>query len=433
MTIDELLLQMHDLILIGLNHKTASVELREKLYFRQEEIQAILAELGKLYFKEVVLLSTCNRTELVGIPANEPVNDEPLINYLIEKKSAHDSISRNHFYVQRSGNAVHHLFEVASGIDSLLIGEDQIIGQVRDAYELAVQNGTVGQLLHHLFHSAFHTSKRAKTETKINDGAVSVSYAAVELAEKIFDDLSKKRAMLIGAGETAELSAKNLAEQGINDIIIANRTIEKAEKLALEFKGKAIPLEMISEKLHEVDIVISSISVSEYVLNLAQVKKSMALRSSKPLLIVDIGVPRNIDPNVKNIDNVFLEDMDSLEIISKQNRQRRLSEIPKVQKIISEELHAFQHWYQSLEVTPTIKLLRDKFEAVRTMEIEKYQHRFSGKEIEHIDAVTKAIINKLLHTPTVNMKEHTNGLANIDKATLSTIVHHLFSLDKKET
>jgi glutamyl-tRNA reductase len=422
--------QMFDIVLIGLNHKTASVEIREKLYYTLDEARPILPELIHQFLKEGVLLSTCNRTEVIGIVDSENEKPSSIINYLVEHKSAQDTISEKHFYTQHSFEAVRHIFEVAAGIDSLLIGEDQILKQVKEAYELAVEKETAGTVMHHLFHTALRVGKRARTETKINDGAVSVSYAAVELSEKIFADVSKKKALLIGAGETAELSAKNLFDRGVNEIVIANRTIEKAEKLANEFKGKAISLNAISEKLRDVDIVISSVNAPEFILTSAQVKKAMSQRSSKPLLIIDIGVPRNIEPSVKNIDNVFLEDMDSLELISHTNRERRVAEIPKVQKIIDEELREFIQWYQSLDITPTIKLLRDRFEEIRTNEIEKNKNKFSAGELEKIEIVTKSIVNKILHTPTINMKE-TNGQTNFDKSAMNSVVKHLFGLEKK--
>ncbi|MBM4166191.1 MAG: glutamyl-tRNA reductase [Ignavibacteria bacterium] len=421
---------MNELVLIGLNHKTASVEIREKLYYTLDEARPILPELVHQYLKEGVLLSTCNRTELVGVVETENEKPENIINYLIEHKSAQDTISNNHFYTQHSFEAVRHIFEVAAGIDSLLVGEDQILKQVKEAYELAVEKETAGTLMHHMFHSALRVGKRARTETKISDGAVSISYAAVELSEKIFADLSKKKALLIGAGETAELSAKNLFARGVTDITIANRTLEKAEKLASEFKGKAIPLEAITEKLRDVDIVISSINTPDFILTSQQIKKAMTLRSSKPLLIIDIGVPRNIEPSVREIENVFLDDMDSLELISHTNRERRIAEIPKVQKIIEEELRDFIQWYQSLDITPTIKMLRDRFEEIRTSEIEKNRNKLSSSELEKVDMVTKSIINKILHTPTVSMKE-INGQTNFDTRTMNMFVKHLFGLKKK--
>lgn len=420
-----------DLLLVGLNHKTASVEIREKIYYTLEEAEKILPEIVYLFLKEGVLLSTCNRTELYGVLKSEEIKPEQLIDFLISKKDATGLVNPSHFYIMRSYDAVRHLLEVASGIDSMLIGDVQILGQVKDAYEVAVKCGVVGTLLHEVFHTAFRTGKRAKSETSISEGAISVSYAAVELAEKIFADLSKKKGMLIGAGETAELTAKHLVSHGISELYIANRTIERAQKLAEQFNGKVIRLEEIPDKLAEVDIVISSVTVDNYILTFHQVKNAISKRGNKPILIIDIGVPRNVEPKIKDIENVFLEDIDSLESIAKANYERRLNEIPKVQQIIDEELKKLVKWYEAHQVAPTIKLLRDRFEEIRRLEIEKYKNKFSPEDFEKVDALTKSLINKLLHTPTVNIRESSNGKPESERIKFIQFVRELFGLEQK--
>ncbi len=420
-----------DLLLVGLNHKTASVEVREKLYYTAEETEKILPEISRSFLKEAVLLSTCNRTELYGILKSEEIKPEQLIDFLIDKKEAVGIVSPSHFYIMRSYDAVRHLLEVASGIDSMLIGDVQILGQVKDAYEIAVKCGVVGTLLHEVFHTAFRTGKRAKSETSISEGAVSISYAAVELAEKIFADLSKKKGMLIGAGETAELTAKHLVAHGISELYIANRTIERAQKLAEQFNGKVIKLEEIADKLTEVDIIISSVTVNNYILTFPQVKNALSKRGNKPILIIDIGVPRNVEPRIKDIENVFLEDIDSLESIAKANYERRLNEIPKVQRIIDEELKKLIKWYESHQVAPTIKLLRDRFEEIRQLELEKYRNKFSPEDFQKVDALTKSLVNKLLHVPTVNIRESSNGKPESEKIKFIQFVRELFGLEQK--
>lgn len=420
-----------DLLLVGLNHKTASVEVREKIYYTLEETEKILPEIVYLFLKEGVLLSTCNRTELYGVLKSEEIKPEQLIDFLISKKEATGFVDPSHFYIMRSYDAIRHLLEVASGIDSMLIGDVQILGQVKDAYEVAVKCGVVGTLSHEVFHTAFRTGKRAKSETSISEGAVSVSYAAVELAEKIFADLSKKKGMLIGAGETAELTAKHLVAHGISELYIANRTIERAQKLAEQFNGKVIKLEEIPDKLAEVDIVISSVTVDNYILTFHQVKNAISKRGNKPILIIDIGVPRNVEPKIKDIENVFLEDIDSLESIAKSNYERRLNEIPKVQQIIDEELKKLIKWYEAHQVAPTIKLLRDRFEEIRRLEIEKYKNKFSPEDFEKVDALTKSLINKLLHTPTVNIRESSNGKPESERIKFIQFVRELFGLEQK--
>ncbi|MCX7762732.1 MAG: glutamyl-tRNA reductase [Candidatus Kryptonium sp.] len=418
-----------DLLLVGLNHKTAGVEVREKLYYTLEETKEILPEIVHLFLKEGVLLSTCNRTELYGVLKSDEVKPEQIINFLISKKEAYQIVDYSHFYIMRSYDAVRHLLEVASGIDSMLIGDVQILGQVKDAYEVAVKCGVVGTLLHQVFHTAFRAGKRAKSETSISEGAVSISYAAVELAEKIFADLSKKKGMLIGAGETAELTAKHLSSHGMSELYIANRTIERAQKLAEQFNGKVITLEEITDKLSEVDIVVSSVAVSDYILTFSQVKNAMSKRGNRPILIIDIGVPRNVEPSVKEIENVFLEDIDSLESIAKANYERRLSEIPKVQRIIDEELKNFIKWYESYQVAPTIKLLRERFEEIRQLEIEKYRNKFSPEDFQKVDALTRSLVNKLLHTPTVSIRESSNGKPESERIKFIQFVRELFGLE----
>ncbi|MCS7228664.1 MAG: glutamyl-tRNA reductase [Candidatus Kryptonium sp.] len=418
-----------DLLLVGLNHKTAGVEVREKLYYTLEETKEILPEIVHLFLKEGVLLSTCNRTELYGVLKSDEVKPEQIVNFLISKKEAYQIVDYSHFYIMRSYDAVRHLLEVASGIDSMLIGDVQILGQVKDAYEVAVKCGVVGTLLHQVFHTAFRAGKRAKSETSISEGAVSISYAAVELAEKIFADLSKKKGMLIGAGETAELTAKHLSSHGMSELYIANRTIERAQKLAEQFNGKVITLEEITDKLSEVDIVVSSVAVSDYILTFSQVKNAMSKRGNRPILIIDIGVPRNVEPSVKEIENVFLEDIDSLESIAKANYERRLSEIPKVQRIIDEELKNFIKWYESYQVAPTIKLLRERFEEIRQIEIEKYRNKFSPEDFQKVDALTRSLVNKLLHTPTVSIRESSNGKPESERIKFIQFVRELFGLE----
>jgi glutamyl-tRNA reductase len=419
-----------DLLLVGLNHKTASVEVREKLYYTLDETKEVLPDLVQRFLKEGVLLSTCNRTELYGVLKDELVKPEDVIDYLIKRKDADGVVTRSHFYVMRSYDALRHLLEVSTGIDSMLIGDVQILGQVKDAYEVAVGCGVVGTLLHEVFHTAFRTGKRAKSETAISEGAVSVSYAAVELAEKIFANLSKKKAMLIGAGETAELTAKHLISRGMSEILIANRTFERAEKLAQQFNGVAIKLDEIENKLCEVDIVISSVTIDGYILSYEQVKSAMSRRQNKPILIIDIGVPRNIDPKVKEIENVFLEDIDSLESIARSNYERRLNEIPKVQRIIDEEMKNFIKWYEAHLVAPTIKLLREKFEEIRRSELEKYKNKFSPEDFQKVDALTKTLVNKLLHTPTVSIRESSNGKSDSERIKFIQFVRELFGLSQ---
>ena len=417
-----------ELLLVGLNHKSASVEVREKVYFARDDVGKTLPELVQQFLQEGVMISTCNRTELYGIPRNEEAPAEKIIEFLIEKKSAAQIIKPSHFFTLHDYEAARHLFEVASGIDSMLVGDVQILGQVKDAYETATACGVVGTILHQLFNKALKAGKKVKTDTGIGEGAVSVSYAAVEFAEKIFADLVTKKALLIGAGETAELTAKHLAGRGVTDLTIANRTLEKAEQLAKNFAGTAVGLDAIAEKLLEVDILVSSIGVSEYVLTREQIQSAMDHRVARPLLILDIGIPRNIDPAAREIENVFLEDMDSLAGVAKTNYEKRVSEIPKVQEIIDRELKALMDYYDSLYITPTIKLLREQFDNIRQTELERYKNKFSSEDFQKVDTITRTIMNRMLHTPTMNIRQ-INGKAEFESTKMVQFVKYLFGLE----
>src|SRR3972149_4119546 len=336
-----------NIFVIGVNHKTCSVAVRESIFFKTDEISIFLPVLIQEFLDEAVILSTCNRTEIYGKIKPGKSDAETIINKIIGYKNAGSALTRKHFFVLSNDEAVRHLLEVSTSIDSLIIGDIQILNQVRDAYRIAVDNGAAGTLLHKIFQTAIKTGKRVKTETGISDGAVSVSYAAVDLTERIFDDISTKNVLLIGAGETAELAAQQLRKHGIANLYIANRTFAKAETLCRQFNGAPLRMKEIPKKFPAVDILISSISSDGYILNREQIKQAMSKRLFRPLLIIDIGIPRNVDPEAGNIENVFLEDMDSLNDIAKSNYEKRIFELPKVQRIIDEEIKDLYKWQHS--------------------------------------------------------------------------------------
>ena len=341
-------------------------------------------------------------------------------------------MQREHLYHMASSNAIRHLFKVASGIDSMVIGDIQILSQIKDDFNIAYEEKSAGPLLHRLLQSTYHVGKRTRTETTITEGAVSVSYAAVELASKIFSDLSKKTALLIGAGETGELTAKHLVGRGIGGIFVANRTKAKAEELVGALGGKAVDFDSLQQMLSQVDIVVSSITSDKYVITKSDVQRAMKERSNKPLFIIDIGVPRNIDPEANNIENVFLNDMDGISAIIDRNVQKRKAEIPRVNEIILEELTEFHNWYNSLQVNPTIHDLRTHFEQVRLEEVEKNINRFSAEDRDLLDLVTKRIVNKLLHLPTTNLKNG-NEESEEEKHNKLHVVRSLFGLHKHQS
>jgi glutamyl-tRNA reductase len=418
-----------NLLAVSINHRTAPVELREALYLGNEDIKNLVSSAKEKLLSEGFLLCTCNRTELYGFPVDENTGYHDLQNFIIDKKSSFN-INSEHFQSFLSREAVKHLFSVITGIDSLLIGDNQVFKQVKDSFQLSEEMSFAGFLMKRIFDYALIAGKRALTETEISEGAVTVSYAAVQLIEKIFSSLHKKSALVIGAGESGELAAKHLQDRGISSLTITNRTIEKAEKLAQSLNSKIIPFTNFKEHLHEFDIVISATSSPDLILTKADIKSSMKKRNNASLVLMDIAVPRDIDPDSKSLDYVFYHDIDSLNIIVEQNLTKRRAEIPKVEKIIEEEVDNLFNWYNSLQAAPTIKNLRDHFENIRLEEVEKNKNKFSSEDQEKLDIVTKRIINKILHQPTIELRKSAEtGENTIESAARIGILRQLFGID----
>jgi len=416
---------MLKLTAVSINHRTANVEEREKIFYSPEEIRGI-SEKIKSVSRESLIVSTCNRTELYLLPASSPTTHVDLYRFVRAGKKLDDAEVQAGYETFEGFEAIRHLFSVACGIDSLMLGDIQILGQVKDAYNAGVELGMVGAIMHHASQAALKAGKRAKSETRISEGAISVSYAAVELAEKIFGSLRGKSVLLIGAGETAELAAKDLKPKEIGGLYVANRTVERAQNLVSDMgMGESISLEAIAQVLVHCDIVISSVGGSDYVLTREMVANAMKGREDNPLLIIDIGVPRNVDPAVKKIANVFLNDMDSLNLIVAKNMEMRRTEIPVVRRIVDEELNDFIKWFNSLEVGPTIKKLRDKVEQIRIEEVKRHRNKMSVQEAEIVDEVTRSLVNKILHEPLTNLKSAENGISFVDRVKL---VRTLFGL-----
>ncbi|MEK9138056.1 MAG: glutamyl-tRNA reductase, partial [Bacteroidota bacterium] len=372
-----------------------------------DETREAVKQLKEQYFEECMLVSTCNRTELYGIGKNGSTSDAELKQFLIHAKSAAGSVKLDHFVTALSEEAVRHLFRVAAGIDSMVIGDIQILNQVKEAFQISTELNALGPVMNRLMQATLHVGKRVRTETSICEGAVSVSYAAVELASKIFEDLSKKSVLLIGAGETGELTLKHLIGKSIGDVKIANRTRAKAEALltSLGVKGAAVDYENLVDALRTVDIVITSVNSPSYVVSPDDVHKVMKQRSNNPLFIIDIGVPRNVNPAANKVDNVFVYDLDSLNSIVDKNLEKRKAEIPMVNVIIEQEVEAFFHWHNSLQVNPTIQDLRNALEAIRLQEVERNINRFKPEDRELVELVTKRIVNKILHQPMTALKQ----------------------------
>ncbi len=393
-----------NIIAVAINHHTAPIEIREALYLQENEIRQFIRELQNELTSESCIISTCNRTEIYCIPKASSITYKEIQNFLLTRKKVNnisDSNFRNYF----SCGAVNHLFHIAAGIDSLVIGDQQILGQVKDAYSIAAEENSIANYLQRVFQAALKVGKRVKTETEVFEGPSSISAAAVQLAGKIFSDLRKKKVLIIGAGETSRLTLQNLKQKNVQDITITNRTQSKAELLAKEFNASIISFLDFKEKLHEFDIIISATSSPEPLVLKSDMEKVMNLRKNQSLCILDIAIPRDFDPSIKEIDNVFYNDIDALQIIVNQNLERRQAQIPKIKKIIMEELIELFSWYNSLQISPIIKSLRDQFEQIRQQEYNFFKNKFSPEQLENIELLTKRIINKILHNPTVYLRK----------------------------
>ncbi len=417
-----------NLVGISINHKTSALELREALHLNRNEIVELIPLLKESFFSEGVVISTCNRTEIFGFPHNYSLDISPIIDSLLRSKLI-DSIKPENFSKFYSCGAVKHLFSVASGIDSMIVGDSQILGQVKEAFEISEDLGFTGTVLRRIFDSTMRVGKRSIKETNIGDGAVTVSYAAVQVVEKIFANIEKKSALVIGAGETGELAAVHLHDKGIGKIAISNRTTERAEKLAVKVHGEIVPFQSLQERLNNFDIIISATSAESLIISFDDIKESMKKRKDAPVVLMDIAVPRDIDPEVGKLENVFYHDMDSLKIIVDQNLQKRRDQIPLVKKIIMEEMVGFFAWYNALDVVPTIKLLRSFFEGIRHDELDKIKNKVSAEDFNKIEEMTRRMIGRLLHNPTVKLREFAESGANINDVTTNTLIlKELFNL-----
>ena len=398
-----------ELIVIGLNHKTASIEIRERLAFQEDRIGEALSQAKSLpSLKEGMILSTCNRVEIYATARRAEKAIFDLKDFLSRYHGLPLKEFEKNLYLLTGEEAVRHIFRVASSLDSMVVGEPQILGQIKSAYNMAAESKTSGVIFHRLLHRAFHVAKRVRTETKIGNSAVSVSFVAIELAKKIFESLTKRTVLLIGAGEMCELAARHLVSGGVEKVLVTNRTYERAVALAQEFRGEPIPFEEMTQGLKKADIVISATDSSQYLIRHEQVAKVMRERKQKPIFFIDIADPRDIEPEVGDIENVYLYNIDDLQNVANENIKDREKEARKAEALVQEEVVKFVNWYKTLEVTPTIVALRDKFEEIRKKELEKtfsLHPNLSDREKQSLEALTSAIVNKILHTPLTLLKQ----------------------------
>ncbi|HEU20682.1 MAG TPA: glutamyl-tRNA reductase [Deltaproteobacteria bacterium] len=405
------------IILVGMNHKTAPLTIRERLSLSCDSADVPLRKLKQIsQISEALYLATCNRVEVLAHLEDREGGVEELKKFILSHGNLSLEELRSCLYVYRDDDAVRHLFRVASSLDSMIMGEPQILGQVKDAYRQCVEYKASGIILNKLLHHTFRVAKRVRTETGIANNAVSVSFAAVALAKKIFGFLAGKSVLVIGAGEMSELAARHLMANGVNRIIVANRTYENAVRLANDFHGEPIGLDLLDEKLNEVDIVISSTAAPGYVITPEVVVSALRRRKNRLMFMIDIAVPRDIDPAVGDIDNVYLYNIDNLQEIVDDNMKVRLKEAEKAETIITEEIIIFSNWLSTLEVVPTIVSLRRKAEDIIAGELERsgaWMKNLSDDDRDKVKIIASSIVNKILHDPITSLKEESlNGGAD---------------------
>ena len=408
---------MH-IVIIGLSHKTAPVEIREKLAFAPTAMERPLRQMLELpTITEGLIVSTCNRVELCAVTKEPDAAIAELRRFLAEYHEVTPEEINENLFDYQGEEAIRHLFRVSSSLDSMVLGEPQILGQIKTAYGYAAEFKTAGLILNRFLHKAFSVAKRVRTETAIASNAVSVSFAAVELARKIFDRLDNKGVMIIGAGEMCELAARHFVANGISKVLVTNRTFERAEKMAAEFDGKAVPFDSFVDHLAEVDIIMTSTGAPNFILGKRQMEEVLKRRKNRPMFLIDIAVPRDIDPKVNDISNTYLYDVDDLQGVVQANLKERQKEAGKAEAIVEQEIGQFHLWLGNLEVKPTVIALRRKLDEIRQQELDKTFGNLkdlTGKQRKSIEAMAGAIINKILHKPTAILKNSQNDMSGED-------------------
>lgn len=421
---------VENMFVLGVNHKTAPVAVREKLSFSDDCAFPPVCQLKDIPgCGECCFLSTCNRVEVLFVSDQQDAAIRAIRNFLFAKADLSNEEAIKYSYLHQGEAAIAHLLRVAASLDSMVVGEPQILGQLKQAYRDAAEHKCTGIVLNRLLDKSFSVAKRIRTETNIGGSAVSISYAAVQLAKKILGKLNDKTVLVVGAGEMAELAAEHLVGQGIAEVVVANRTLERAVNLARKFNGKAVSLDELIPQLEEVDILISSTGSRDLILRKEEVKPIMKQRMNRPLFLIDIAVPRDLDPALNDIDNVYLYDIDDLTNVVEVNKAERDIAAKSAERIVGEETVKFLQWLEGMEVSPTIAALRKKAEVIREKELEKTLGNLkdlSEKEKKSVESMAGAIINKILHDPIIFLKDKS------DKDNLQMrldMVRRIFKLD----
>ena len=421
-----------NLFLLGASHHSAPVDVRERIDFTRRGVPEALAEIAQVPgLSEVVILSTCNRSEIYAVCEEPRRIRERLTAFMSAFHDVPESQLVPHVYTRADADVVRHLFRVAAGLDSLVVGEPQILGQVKDAYTVASEQRYTGVFLNRLFHWSFGTGKRVRSDTGIGEGAVSVSYAAISLARKIFGTLDDLRVLLVGAGEMAELTASHLRSQRVHRIGVANRTAAHASALAAKVDGEAVPWDRITDELTSSDIVVTATGSASPIITRADVETAMKPRRDRPLFIIDIGVPRDVEPASAEIEQVFLYNIDDLRSIIQENLSRRQSQVDLAERMVTTEVDRYMAWLRSRAAIPTVVALRERFEAIRVAELERLEPKLAAlppDARDRIDDVTRLLVERLLSAPTEQLKAATDEEA---VAAYAEALNRLFRLSDR--
>ncbi len=420
----------------GLSHQNTPLEIREKIAFSNKEISSTINKLlKKKMFQEVVLLSTCNRTEFYIITNKDQEIKNKITIFVQSIKTKCPEIISDFIYYLKKEDAIRHLFRVASGLDSMILGEPQILSQVKKAYFIAKEAQSTALYLNRLFNDTIYIAKKVRTQTSIGEGSMSIAFAAVKLAQKIFKDLKEKKGLLIGTGEIGKLTAKNLRERSMGKIYLVNRTFSKAVRIANQLNATPLRWEKLAETLQLVDFIISSTEHNQYVITREMCLSAGLDKKTRPTLIIDIAVPRDIDPNVKDIEHIFLHDIDDLNHIVEAGSNKRKKSIPDAMKLIEHAVHQFTEWSQYLKIRPTLIALKDKFHTYVQSELNQSQKTMNSTQIQNLEKIMYRFVQKLLRDPAQKLKEYSNG--HLDGDTRIDVVREIFNLkqtsNKNET
>jgi glutamyl-tRNA reductase len=417
------------LLITGVNHRTAPVEVRERLAFDEAGLAEALGSLKRRSgLLECMILSTCNRVEITVAAEEESGAEESIEHFLAESRAVERAWVSPYLYWHDGTDAIRHLFRVAASLDSMIVGEPQILGQLKSAYSRAKECGALSGFLDTVLTRAFNVAKRVRSETDIGQSAVSVSYAAVELAREIFGSLAGKRVLLVGAGKMAESAARHLRRAGVSEILVTNRTRSRAEAIADEFQGRALNYDQFLSGLHDVDIVIASSAAPHYILTREQMREVIGRRRNRPMFLIDIAVPRNIEPDVNKLDNVFLYDIDDLDRVVQTNIKGRIEVAVEAEDIIREEVERMVLRLKSREVTPTIITLQEQLAALAAHEIERNRAKLGNltpQQEEAIQLITRGIVNKVAHGPITELRKQAADEGGVH---LVNMVRKLFRL-----